>query len=255
MSEALESPAGPLKEVGREFGFACHPQVECFGVCCRKLDLVLTPYDILRLKKSLNLSAAEFLEKHTLPADPKRSRWPLLRLKMGSGEEGRCPFLAPEGCLVYADRPSACRTYPLARASQKDEQGLVTERFFLVEEAHCLGFREEGVWTVEAWIADQGLIPFHHWNDRWMAILTHPQGPGEGPSARAKAGMFYLASYNLERFLEFVSTPKFQSLFELAPDFFRRAARDQEEILGLAMDWMNFSFFGEKTMRLKEGAA
>lgn len=253
MSEAMESPAGPLKEVGREFKFACHPKVECFGVCCHKLDLVLTPYDILRLKQALNLPAGEFLEKHTVPADPERSRWPLLRLKMGQGNEGRCPFLVPEGCRVYDDRPSACRTYPLARASQKDGQGQVVERFFLVEEDHCRGFMEDGAWTIEGWVADQGLIPYHHWNDKWMEILTHPQGPGEGPAAQAKSGMFYLASYNLDRFLEFVSTPKFGSLFDLPTDFFKRAGQDQEGLLGLAMDWMKFSFCGEQTLKLKQG--
>jgi uncharacterized protein len=251
--EGVESPAGPLKPVGREFKFACHPGVDCFGVCCHKLDLVLTPYDVLRLKRALGLTAAEFLEKHTTPADPERSRWPLIRLKMDQDREGGCPFLSQKGCAVYEDRPSACRTYPLARAAQKDGQGGVTEKFFKVEEAHCHGFREDDSWTIEAWVADQGLVQYHHWNDRWMAILTHPNGPGEGPPAQAKAGMFYLASYNLDRFLEFVSTPKFKSLFDLSPDFLERAAENQEELLGLALNWMGFSFFGEQTMKLREG--
>ena len=250
----MESPAGSLKPVGREFRFGCHPGVDCFGVCCHKLDLVLTPYDILRLKKALGMTAADFLEKHILPAAPERSRWPLVRLKMEAGEEGRCPFLVPEGCRVYRDRPSACRTYPLARAAQKNAQGQVAERFFLVEEAHCHGFKERETWTIQAWVADQGLVQYHHWNDRWMEILTHPQGPGEGPQTKAKVGMFYLASYNLDRFLEFVSTPKFGSLFELEAGFMDQAAQDQEKLLALAFDWMKFSFFGEPTMKLKEGA-
>ena len=103
-------------------------------------------------------------------------------------------------------------------------------------------------------MADQGLIQYHHWNDRWMEVLTHPKGPGQGPEAQAKAGMFYLASYNLDRFSEFVSTPKFQSLFELKQGLLDRAVDNQEEILALALDWMRFSFYGEPTMKLREGA-
>ncbi len=34
------------------FRFACHSQLPCFTRCCADLKLVLTPYDILRLKKT-----------------------------------------------------------------------------------------------------------------------------------------------------------------------------------------------------------
>jgi len=243
------SPAGPLRAVGRSFAFACHPGLDCFGVCCQQLDLVLTPYDLLRLKGALGLTAGELLEGHTAPADPGRSRWPLIRLKMG--QDGWCPFLGPEGCRVYGDRPSACRTYPLARAAKKGPDGRVEERFYQVREDHCHGFNEDRVQTVEEWVADQGLPAYHHYNDLWMAVLTHPQGPGEGAQGRARAGMFYLASYNLDRFLEFVSTPKFRSLVELGQDRLERLAQRPEELLQLALDWMRFSFFGEPTLKVK----
>ncbi|MBW1714158.1 MAG: YkgJ family cysteine cluster protein, partial [Deltaproteobacteria bacterium] len=179
MDLAQASPAGPLKPVSGRFRFACHPGMACFTVCCRKLDLVLTPYDILRLKKQLGLEAGQFLEKHTLPADPRRSRWPLVRLRME--DKGQCPFLSAQGCGVYPDRPSACRTYPLARAARPGASpGQVEEGYFLVEEDFCQGFDQDQVWTVQKWVTDQGLVPYHHWNDRWMKILTQPRGPGQG---------------------------------------------------------------------------
>jgi hypothetical protein len=46
------------------FRFACHPQVPCFNECCRKLTLVLTPYDVLRLKNRLEISAGEFVDQY-----------------------------------------------------------------------------------------------------------------------------------------------------------------------------------------------
>ena len=33
--------------------FACHPKVPCFNECCRELDLALSPYDVLRLRRAL----------------------------------------------------------------------------------------------------------------------------------------------------------------------------------------------------------
>ena len=35
------------------FRFSCHKDVPCFTKCCAKLRLILTPYDILRMKNRL----------------------------------------------------------------------------------------------------------------------------------------------------------------------------------------------------------
>ncbi|MBI5583589.1 MAG: hypothetical protein HY892_07175, partial [Deltaproteobacteria bacterium] len=46
------------------FSFACHSDLACFNECCRDLKLVLTPYDILRLKKHLGLPSMDFLDRY-----------------------------------------------------------------------------------------------------------------------------------------------------------------------------------------------
>jgi len=33
-----------------KFKFECHKGVKCFTKCCRGINIVLTPYDIIRLK-------------------------------------------------------------------------------------------------------------------------------------------------------------------------------------------------------------
>ena len=43
------------------FKFRCHPGIPCFTECCGKTTIILTPYDILRLKNRLNMKAADFL--------------------------------------------------------------------------------------------------------------------------------------------------------------------------------------------------
>jgi hypothetical protein len=42
---------------GQDFRFACHPGVSCFGACCSALDLMLTPYDAMRLRRSTSQSS------------------------------------------------------------------------------------------------------------------------------------------------------------------------------------------------------
>ena len=56
-------PEGMVPLGKSTFRFACHPGVSCFTQCCRKLDLFLYPYDIIRLKKRLGISSEEFLDK------------------------------------------------------------------------------------------------------------------------------------------------------------------------------------------------
>jgi hypothetical protein len=47
------------------FRFACHKDLPCFTACCANLDLVLTPYDVIRLRTRLGLPSEDFLKKYT----------------------------------------------------------------------------------------------------------------------------------------------------------------------------------------------
>ncbi len=250
MDQPRSDPLALFAPVGQRFRFDCHPQVSCFTVCCRRISIVLTPYDILRLKKRLGLEAGSFLEKYAAPAK-ETGRWPMLRLKMDQGEG--CPFLSDAGCRVYEDRPSACRVYPLARAATRGVgAGEVWEKYYLVEEKHCLGWGEDRSWTIEEWLVNQGLGPYFRFNDRWLAVVTHPRGPGGGERGQKNRRMFYLASYNLDRFKEFVFETRFLNLFDLGQARLAKLEKDQEALLDLAFDWLAFSLLGEKRLRLKE---
>jgi hypothetical protein len=46
--------------------FVCGPDKECFNDCCRDLNQVLTPYDVLRLKNHLHLPSGAFLQTYTI---------------------------------------------------------------------------------------------------------------------------------------------------------------------------------------------
>ena len=46
---------------GSPFKFSCSPGISCFTECCQDVSIVLTPYDVLRLKNCLGISSDEFL--------------------------------------------------------------------------------------------------------------------------------------------------------------------------------------------------
>ena len=97
------------------FEFACHPGVSCFNRCCGDVNIFLSPYDVLRIRKRLGMTSRDFLEKYALLPVQKDMKTPVVVLRMGDDEAKTCPFLTDEGCGIYSDRPWPCRMYPVGR--------------------------------------------------------------------------------------------------------------------------------------------
>jgi len=39
------------------FKFACHPGISCFNKCCGDVNIFLSPYDVLRMKRRLEMTS------------------------------------------------------------------------------------------------------------------------------------------------------------------------------------------------------
>lgn len=240
---------------GQGFRFACHPGVPCFGACCSALNLMLTPYDALRLRRATGQNSREFVREYAdLTAMPGVGL-PLLQLHMQDTTARRCPFSKADfKCAVYENRPSACRTYPLGRATRPSPQdaSAVEEQIFVVREAHCKGFAEASQWSPAAWMDDQGLAAYNASNDRYMALaaaLRAQAEAGRRPDQRLLA-MAGLALYQPDDFQRFIMTARLLERVDL--DDGRRAAimRDEEACLDFGFDWLELSLLG-KTDRLR----
>jgi len=101
------------------FRFRCHKGISCFTKCCSNIDIMLTPYDIVALKKRLGITSEEFLEKYTHTKTEGKAAFPLIYLRMNKDETRSCPFVSAEGCTVYEDRPANCRYYPIGQGTLK----------------------------------------------------------------------------------------------------------------------------------------
>ncbi|MBA4392521.1 MAG: zinc/iron-chelating domain-containing protein [Desulfobacca sp.] len=237
---------------GDSFSFACHPGVTCFTECCRDLNLVLTPYDLLRLKKALSLDSSDLLDQFTVIKANEHNGFPAVWLKMRDDERRTCPFVTTAGCRIYEDRPGACRIYPIGRASSrtKGQEG-AREFYFVVRETHCQGFQEPRSWTTAAWSQDQGLSPYTFYNDLWTEIITHKGSLASTEAVAQKIQMFFMASYNLDQFRQFVFKSTFLKRFAIPEETVKRMEEDDEELLRLAFQWLKFVLFGEKVIPLK----
>ena len=193
------------------FSFKCHPGVKCFTKCCRGINIVLTPYDIIRLKTRLALSSEEFLAIYTEPQILEKTDLPVVTLKRLDDPDASCPFVREDGCIVYEDRPTSCRYYPLGVASLSHKEDADGENFFFfVNEPHCLGFEEEKEWTVREWRKDQGVDIHDEINAEWTDLVVRKRSfpPNIKLTDKSKS-MFFMVSYNIDKFREFV----FESTF------------------------------------------
>ena len=101
----------------------------------------------------------EFMRRHTRLGPSNHPFFPAVMLLMSENKEQTCPFLDKEGCTVYQDRPTACRTYPLERAVDRNlTRGRPKEYYFMTDHSYCLGHQEVKEWTVKAWLRDQKVL-------------------------------------------------------------------------------------------------
>ncbi|MEW5910871.1 MAG: YkgJ family cysteine cluster protein, partial [Thermodesulfobacteriota bacterium] len=153
------------------FHFECHKKIGCFTKCCRGIDITLTPYDVIRLKRCLEISSEDFLAVYTEPHLLEKTDLPVITLKRLDDEEKSCPFVRDDGCIIYSDRPTSCRYYPLGVATLMHQEGADEEGFFFfVNEPHCLGFEEKKEWMVSEWRKDQEVDIHDEINAEWTDL-------------------------------------------------------------------------------------
>jgi Fe-S-cluster containining protein len=235
------------------FRFACHPGVSCFNKCCADVNIFLSPYDVLRMKRRLGMKSGDFLDKYTLMPVHKDMKTPVVVLRMNDDEDKSCPFLTEGGCGIYSDRPWPCRMYPLGLAAQKDTpDGWRGERFyFLLQEESCHGWGEPKEWTVRQWLEDQGIEEYDLWGEQFKELTLHKFFEQGGILSPEKMHMLFTACYDLDSFREMVFESTMLQRFDVDEDFIEEMRYDDEGLLRFAYLWLRFSLFGEPTVKVR----
>jgi Fe-S-cluster containining protein len=242
----------PRLDKSSEFTFRCHPGVSCFNECCGDVNIFLTPYDIIRLKNNLSITSEEFLSKYTLAPFDENLKYPVIMLKMEENEKKSCPFVGPEGCTVYEDRPWACRMYPLGLASPgENSKELNDEFYFLLQESVCKGFESDRKLTVADWLEDQGINEYNEMGEYFKDLTTHKYFTEGNDLPPKKIEMFFTTCYNIDKFRKFVFETTFLDKFEVDDKTVAAMEKDDVELLKFGYQWLRFALFGEKTIKIK----
>lgn len=234
--------------------FACHPGVSCFTACCHNIKIILTPYDILILRRRLNIPAHEFITQYTEPAYLEKTDMPGVQIKL-TGDKNGCPFVTPEGCTVYTDRPSACRYYPVGMADFHEggtDDAAEEKFFFLVKEPHCKGHEEPKRWTIRDWRADQGVDVRDEMNKEWLRLVMRRKSFGlQATLSDAAKRMFFMASTDLDTFRKFVFESSFLDTYEVDADTVAKIREDDVELMLFSFRYLANTLFGAAGMSIR----
>ena len=226
------------------FTFSCGKELECFNMCCRDINLFLTPCDIVRIKRRLNISSHEFLKTYTFPLFPEEIGHPVILLKMLPDESKNCPFVSDEGCMIYDDRPWSCRSFPLEPVA-----GSRPPMFEIIRRDFCLGFSKGRSHTMKKWRDTQNVGFYEDINNEWKKVTYHENFSARNLLEGTSRDMFFLGSYNIDEFRNVVFKGDFLTYYDIDKRVLKNIRASETELLKFAFLWLRHVLFGEDTLK------
>ncbi len=246
------NPVQPIQmDLDSKFQFRCHKGLECFTQCCGKIDIFLTPYDILRIKNRLGITSGEFIANYTQLMKLKKTKLPFLMLRMKA--DSKCPFVTREGCTIYTDRPVVCRYYPIGFGLLKSKEVGGGDFFFPIKEHFCKGYEEDKEWTIRQWREAQEINLIDFYNKHWWDIVLNKKLYASELEPDGKSLQLYLmASYDIDSFRKFVFESRFLDTYDVDEDTVELIKEDEIELMKFAHEWLRGVLFGNPTYGLKK---
>lgn len=236
--------------------FRCHKGIACFNQCCQDIDIQLTPYDVIRLKQHLGMTSRDFLDKYTWPFEMDHHGMPGVKLRpIDKGTA--CRFVTEEGCSVYEDRPAACRYYAMGHMTMRKQGATETDDvYFMVKEKHCLGHSEPQTVTVRDYRREQGIDEYDELTAHWRRLVLKKRsaGPTVGKPSPRSFQLWFLASYDIDGFREFVVSPSFGEVFILSDEEKENLRKDDVALMHFAARFLDQVMFGVFTIDRRAGA-
>jgi uncharacterized protein len=252
------SPVVPnMVDGSHKIQFSCHKGIGCWNACCSNIDISLTPYDVLRLKKRLGTTSTQFLRDYTVPYEMEKDGLAGVKFRPVDGGTA-CRFMTPEGCSVYEDRPTACRYYPVAVLSmRKQDEYTDTQSYALVKEDHCKGHEVARSLTIDEYRGEQGVEEYDDLARGWRQLVLKKKsaGPAIGAPSLKSRQLYFMSCYDVDTFRDFVGSEAFGKLFKLGADEKALLMADDVELMQFAFRFLKQVLFGEQSIGLNEEEA
>jgi hypothetical protein len=116
----------------------------------------------------------------------------------------------------------------------------------------CLGRHSTRQWTPRTWEKDQSAGIYHRMTVRWSEVRglfhTDPWGPRGLESPKGK--MAFMATYNMDRFHDFVFGSSFLKRYRVPPKMVKKARTSDAELLKIGFAWVKFYVWGIRSKEI-----
>ena len=102
--------------VDDKFRFSCK---QCGKCCTDREDILLSPFDLFRAAKKLDMTPDEFVNEYCDSYVGDTSKMIIVRL-MPRGSIKRCPLLRDRKCSIHDAKPMVCAMFPIGRGFKLD---------------------------------------------------------------------------------------------------------------------------------------
>jgi hypothetical protein len=116
--------------------------------------------------------------------------------------------------------------------------------YFFVNEPHCLGFEEDRTWSVKEWRQDQGVDIHDEINKNWTDLVVRKRSfpPNIKLTDQAKK-MFFMISYNIDKFRQFVFESSFLERFDVDEKTLQKIKEDDVALFNFGIKWLKEILF------------
>ena len=251
----LRDVKGPLTVLTPEdtFRFECREGLGCYTQCCRDIIIFLTLYDIIRMKQALHLSSGDFLARYTATILGDTGL-PIVVLKMRDDQDKSCPFVTDRGCSIYADRPWACRIYPLHPESTPNTEKAGKTYYSVLNVPFCRGLQSNRDVLLSKWIEEQGIPLYQEMEALLKRITTNAHLIKEKITNKKIQQMYYMTCYDLDRFRRFVLESSFLKRFDVDPAEVENLKRDDVALYRFAIKWLEYGLLSQRVLKVKSDA-
>ena len=154
------------------FRFHC---TMCGRCCINREDILLTPRDMYRMAKELEITPREFFDRYCETYLGGDSRMPVVRLKP-RGSVQRCPLLKDRKCSVHRAKPTVCALFPIGRCIKIDPENQTPDAIetaqieYIFSDPGCGDDSETH--TVREWLHDFNLSEEDDFFRKWNRVLV-----------------------------------------------------------------------------------
>jgi Fe-S-cluster containining protein len=151
------------------FRFTC----DMCGQCCKDIDIMVNPYDALKIRRQLKLNPKEFFDKMTFHIGHS-SKLPIVMIQT----RPRCVFIQDNKCGIHLARPTNCRGYPCGRLQTMDKDKNHITKWIVHRSCSKLDPRRQKLWKIKDWMKSEGLHEYwdntkawYTWVEKWTSEL------------------------------------------------------------------------------------